>query len=256
MAKTKEILVNGQLTQVTEFDHSAQEIDNAVEKVKGGAAALGAAPAGKGYGDVLEYLGASADETMETYCARLDAVIAKMPNSSAKQIEATPPGTYGAGRYIATIYKYFNDFAVVVGLSSPNAAQYSFGWRIVKNTNVWKPLEWQNPPMLLGVEYRTTERCEGKPVFAKRILFQNAEAISGSAEVMVPHGISNFNAMVRIFGQVGVYNLPLVNSSTSGLKLTGFKRFDETYVVLSVHNDSWSANRNWYLDMYYLKTAD
>lgn len=32
MAKTKEILVSGQLTQVTEFDHSAQEIDDAVGK--------------------------------------------------------------------------------------------------------------------------------------------------------------------------------------------------------------------------------
>lgn len=35
--------------------------------------------------------------------------------------------------------------------------------------SVWQPWEWENPPMQLGVEYRTTKRCEGKPVYAKRI---------------------------------------------------------------------------------------
>lgn len=33
--------------------------------------------------------------------------------------------------------------------------------------NAWKPWEWINPPMDLGVEYRTTERYLGKPVYAK-----------------------------------------------------------------------------------------
>ena len=31
----------------------------------------------------------------------------------------------------------------------------------------WKPWEWPNPPMMIGVEYRTTERYMGKPVYAK-----------------------------------------------------------------------------------------
>ena len=31
---------------------------------------------------------------------------------------------------------------------------------------VWKPWEWVNPPMKLGVEYRTTERYLEKPVYA------------------------------------------------------------------------------------------
>ena len=35
----------------------------------------------------------------------------------------------------------------------------------IKNT--WKPWEWVNPPMELGVEYRTTERYLGKPVYVK-----------------------------------------------------------------------------------------
>lgn len=31
----------------------------------------------------------------------------------------------------------------------------------------WQPWEWINPPMTLGVEYRTTERYLGKPVYTK-----------------------------------------------------------------------------------------
>lgn len=29
----------------------------------------------------------------------------------------------------------------------------------------WYPWEWENPPMILGHEYRTTERYMGKPVY-------------------------------------------------------------------------------------------
>ena len=37
--------------------------------------------------------------------------------------------------------------------------------RRVSNNNVWGPWEWVNPPMELGVEYRTTERYLRKPVY-------------------------------------------------------------------------------------------
>lgn len=35
--------------------------------------------------------------------------------------------------------------------------------------NVWQPWEWVNPPMIPGVEYRTTERWNGKPVYTKAV---------------------------------------------------------------------------------------
>jgi hypothetical protein len=36
-----------------------------------------------------------------------------------------------------------------------------------KVEGVWSQWEWVNPPMVLGVEYRTTERWQGKPVYTK-----------------------------------------------------------------------------------------
>ena len=39
--------------------------------------------------------------------------------------------------------------------------------RRVLNNGVWGPWEWVNPPMQVGVEYRTTERYLRKPVYVK-----------------------------------------------------------------------------------------
>ena len=42
----------------------------------------------------------------------------------------------------------------------------------IKRVNIaseWQPWEWLNPPMLLGIEYRTTERYLGKPVYVKLV---------------------------------------------------------------------------------------
>lgn len=33
----------------------------------------------------------------------------------------------------------------------------------------WTPWEWPNPPLALGVEYRTTERYNGQPVYVKMV---------------------------------------------------------------------------------------
>lgn len=45
--------------------------------------------------------------------------------------------------------------------------------RRVKEDGDWQPWEWVNPPMKLGVEYRTTERYLGKPVYVKTINMGN-----------------------------------------------------------------------------------
>ena len=41
--------------------------------------------------------------------------------------------------------------------------------RRVKESDTWYPWEWVNPPMKLGVEYRTTERYLDKPVYTQII---------------------------------------------------------------------------------------
>lgn len=98
MATNKEININGVMTPVTDFDHSAQEIDDATTRALAG-------------GD-------------------LDQDIAKKMDATES---ADYPGCY---------------------------------YRMVDGVH-----EWINPPMALGVEYRTTERYQGKPIYAKCVDF-------------------------------------------------------------------------------------
>ncbi len=48
--------------------------------------------------------------------------------------------------------------------------QYLMGVRVSSDAGAtWSELEYLNPPMIPGVEYRTTERYNGKPVYVKLI---------------------------------------------------------------------------------------
>lgn len=53
----------------------------------------------------------------------------------------------------------------------------------------WLPWEFVNPPLILGVEYRTTERYLGKPVYAKLINCGNLPGPGSTKNVS--HGVSN-----------------------------------------------------------------
>lgn len=71
-------------------------------------------------------------------------------------------------------------------------------------TEVWSEWEWVNPRMDLGVEYRTTERYQGKPVYVKLVncgQLPNAteKTISGYAENV--ERVVDFNGISPYFGQ-------------------------------------------------------
>ena len=59
---------------------------------------------------------------------------------------------------------------------------------------VWKPWSVENPPMELGVEYRTTELWEGHPVYVKRIAYA-ANSFTSEA-VSLPHDITGLNVCI------------------------------------------------------------
>lgn len=60
----------------------------------------------------------------------------------------------------------------------------------------FKPWEWVNPPMMLGVEYRTTERYFGKPVYTQVISIGAIGSGSGNVE----HGIPDISVVVGLIG--------------------------------------------------------
>ena len=68
--------------------------------------------------------------------------------------------------------------------------------------------EWLNPPMVLGVEYRTTERNEGKPVYAAKV---SPGTMVANAEVQIPIKAGNTLNILRFSGQLGNHALPITS---------------------------------------------
>lgn len=116
-------------------------------------------------------------------------------------------------------------------------------------TGTW---EYVNPPMLEGVEYRTTERWKGQVVYTKRVSYTTDAAIgsdTSGVDTNIPHGISGFGSLVRVNCCKGTYPLPYLKVSG------GFTTINEVNVqniVLRNYKMAWNA-ATWQFDLYYTK---
>lgn len=63
-----------------------------------------------------------------------------------------------------------------------------------KSGGVWGKWEWENPPMQPSQEYRTTERYEGKPVYAKLLYFGS---LPNATYRTVKPGITNCELIIH-----------------------------------------------------------
>lgn len=172
------------------------------------AALANKAPAGFGFGDAVQSIETtSAEESYETYCAKVDAVLDGMPDKTAKLVLAYPPAVYGkAGTTISLLYKGDANYAVLSNIGSADTALC--GWRMFKlrypsssSPAVWMPFEWENPPMKIGVEYRTTERYDGKPVFVMAV---NGGAFPDNSSKIIEVQIPDTSGQVKMLDCYGV----------------------------------------------------
>ena len=149
----------------------------------------------------------SAEESYETYCAKVDAVLDAMPDKTAKLVRAYLPAVYGnAGTTISLLYKSDANYAVLSNIGSADAGLC--GWRMFKqrypsssDPSVWMPFEWEHPPMKSGVEYRTTEHHNNKSVYKKHV---NTGALSAGTSKSVAHGVENIG--LRLSALYGINN--------------------------------------------------
>lgn len=132
---------------------------------------IAAAPSGFGFGERVQEIRATSDsETYGDYCAKIDAKLATMPNGTPAIVMAYPPQIYGrASNTLSILFKGDDKYAFLSNIGA--AEDMLYGWRMSKANGVWLPFEWVDPPMQLGVEYRTTERFFEKPVYVKAINF-------------------------------------------------------------------------------------
>ena len=195
------------------------------------------APAGYGYGgEMLERNDATEAELNEWFLS----IIRKMPNISTKQIAFfCDDGTLrGVGRFMGTIYKSDDNYATIVAVDYYN------------NITVYKslyegsflPFEWVKPLLQPNEEYRTTERYDGKPVYAKLVSYyidgSGAGSVSGVTDLTIPHGISNFGAFVRCDATCSIFPLPIRDGEN---KCVTVYSVDSNDITLRFINDAWSS---------------
>ena len=97
---------------------------------------------------------------------------------------------------------------------------------------VGEEIEWLNPPMLVALEYRTTERYNGKPVYVKRINFgtmpnnelSSISVVSSKVNVISISGVANSSSETNAFpvvlnGQIGAYAYASTSNTATTLSI-------------------------------------
>lgn len=110
--------------------------------------------------------------------------------------------------------------------------------------------EWINPPMQIGVEYRTTERFLGNPVYVKVV-----DCAPLTDNKQVPHGITDVGIIFYAQGTRGASPLPLIyNHNLNDPWSCYISAVDKTNIVLRA--GSSAANANSTVTLKYTKTTD
>lgn len=101
-------------------------------------------------------------------------------------------------------------------------------------------IEWFNPPMGVSVEYRTTERYQGKPVYAKLVSFG---VLPNNTSKSVAHGITELATVLYVNGTIG-YGTLLADPNVSGITL------DNTNITITTTADMSGFASNVMLKYY------
>lgn len=125
-------------------------------------------------------------------------------------------------------------------------------------------VEWFNPPMQLGVEYRTTERYQGSPVYYQRISYGTTLPASGfmqrvvSALPIATTNILDIDVTVKNGTTYEVQKLPCISDSgvvLSVAKAIQYNNYDDYCIRVGVFSDmsAWSIQK---IVVKYTKTTD
>ena len=234
---------------------------HAAQHAKGGAdpitpESIGAAPGGYGWGNTLRsVLASDSEDTYETFCGKLDVLLADMPDVTSQLIYVRGPSStgqyYGAGNIVAVLSKILGTSASLIGLSPDPRGTPNGLWRMLKDNGKWQPVEWINPPMELGTEYRTTERYFGKPVYVKVV---DCGKCPESGHKDIQFDTSGVALPIRCYG-----NWTYDGRSTIPFETTGSDRMVVGIIGRFIRITTGGRNfseRTCTVTVYYTKTTD
>lgn len=148
------------------------------------------ASAGFGYGETVKFFYFNNDTDGSLLTAALDELTAGMGNREGRQIGIADYPAMSGATYYGTIYRHTAEYIV---LEMYSYESYGRAARRVKFGGVWYPWEWENPHMAAGVEYRTTERYAGKPVYVQ--LFDCAGMPGANSTKSIEHNVEIANIL-------------------------------------------------------------
>ena len=158
----------------------------------------------------MEWLGfdSASGATTDTFQADLEAVFAGMERYCYKKVQFVDP-LLNNQKHMGTLWKYTSNYGFLT------ADNYS-GVKAIKTYygGTWNAWEWENPPMEPDVEYRTTERHNGKEVYTKLVQFG---ALPNAAEKIVTCMPQNAN-MIEAVGYA--------SGSTYNVLIPGYKSIE------------------------------
>lgn len=139
------------------------------------------------------------------------------------------------------------------------SADYSRSYNLLQvremyNDGTWSEWEWETPPMIAGVEYRTTERWDGKPVYKKRITYTHSGTFGNEstfADHNIAHGISNFGTLIKC-SAIANNQAPLPFSASGG-GVTSVNIINSADITVRVVKDTWT-NPTFVFDLEYTKS--
>lgn len=205
-------------------------------------AEIGAAPSG-----YVDERGQYTDYT--SALAQIKSVYASMGDRTKRclfiDILNLDSTNFPTGSYFVEIYREWENYGTIVFTSS------TYIKIVIRIAGSWGDFCYENPPMVVGVEYRTTERWNGKPVWT------SLTKISGLPNVA--------------YGQ---YNLAATNCDNVIRKHTSYERADgatflnileagdiyvssygNPYIVFN-RTTSDLSNMTAYVTLFYTKTTD
>lgn len=153
----------------------------------------------------------------------------------------------GNWSWFGTLIKTSDGYAILE--ASSGISSHASKINKTLSNNVWQPFEWENPPMLEGVEYRTVQKINNKPIYKKLVTYTNAEPLRGEQNISVPHNIDTLDMITYVKGFTANYILPYFSFDTSLV----IGSYTKKNVVLVNKNSSWAAGRKWFFEIEYTK---
>ena len=157
------------------------------------AAQVGAAPAGYGLGEK------TARVVIDANTATANGFYAMSGDSAIN----TPAliSTFKYGTLLVEV-RYSNTIHQTIRYGAHSAVRHS-----IDGGTSWTEWEYVNPDMRLGVEYRTTERYEGKPVYTQLVAIDQ-----WAKDSAINTGINGY--CIRFSGELSGCALPFLNGGT------------------------------------------